>query len=112
MINDNPPPKVPRMGWIVGATACGALLGRGMGLAIASDDGGYMASMCSALAALIGALVAIVVEAVVFKLRFTVSHLLELFVVCAILMWLSDMYLSHSQLDLVQHSIQSSDEVP
>jgi hypothetical protein len=108
MKNDSPPPKVPRMGWIVGATALGALLGRGIGLAFGSEDGGQMTAFCSLLVAVIGALIAILVEAVIFKCRFTVSHLLELFVVCAILMWLWHMYDSHVAANNLQRSLNPS----
>ena len=78
--------KTPRFGWLVAATACGVLLGRGIGLAIAQPgrfDYEYVIALFTLSGAGLAAVVAILGELALFRFRFTVSQMLELFIVCA-----------------------------
>ena len=78
------PVKTPRFGWIVGASVCGVLIARELAGQLAQRPGRIR--MCDGLytlsGAIFGALVGVITEVVVFRLRFTVSQLLELFIVC------------------------------
>ncbi len=90
--------RTPRFGWLVAATACGVLLGRGIGLAIAQPGGldyEYVIALCTLSGGALAAVVAILGEIALFRFRFTVSQMLELFIVCAILMCLWQIYDVH-----------------
>ena len=92
--------KLPRFGWIVGGTAAGALLALLVNLALSyqwRDVFVYESYSDHRLAhhtarmlwgGTIGACLAVLVEAVVYRFRFGIDQLLELCIVCALLMFL------------------------
>jgi hypothetical protein len=92
------PVKTPRFGWLVVACVSGLLIARGIGWAAspaASEEYECVMAFYTLIGAILGEMVGAVTEVVVFRLRFTVSQLLELFIVCAIVMGLWQMCEAH-----------------
>ena len=89
--------KTPRFGWIVGATACGAVVGVVVSLLLFQawrDQPAFLFFLFAGAfyGASVGTIVAVVVEAIVFRFHFAIDQFLELFIVCALLMFFWGMY--------------------
>jgi hypothetical protein len=100
--------RTPHFGTLVGATACGTLIARGIGWAIAqpnAPDHETTIALFGLSGAVLAGLATIIGQIVVFRFRFTVSQLIELGVACAIVMWQWHMYEVHLTADNIAREL-------